>query len=234
MQANRALGMVFAALSGAASATDLDASHLARIGHADLLERRLDEVVEIYGPPHRLGSIVDGTPVHAADGSAPDAGADWTLSYRFPRPKTQRNGHYVSGMSPADFSALVIMAAGEKGLVVKDAQGHLRHEVPADPYRAHEVYAVAGRLQQPLQVDEVLSAFAPAKGEVVRSQGRDWIRIWALRAEGEMPLRMYALDFGLSDSGKRVTDVVVTGVGAAFVRAELHARHRLWERNLSD
>lgn len=234
MNSMRALALALAAYAGAAAASDMSVADMARIGHASLLEQRLSDVVETYGTPTRLGAVSDAGELRRLRGDGPAPSADWALTYLAPLRPVQPEQSFVPGLSPADFSVLVVMAAGGKGLVTRDADGGLHYEVPADPYRAHEVYAVAGHLKKPLPVDQALAAFAPAKATAVLSQGRKWLRIWALRSEGEMPLRMYAVDLGLNESGREITDLVLSGSGADFVRAELHARHRLWERNLND
>ncbi len=204
-----------------------------------LLESRVDRVVQVLGPP----AIVQRDAAREDRFAATTLGGlsvtgDWRLRYRpgsgpgWAPPDLQARGLPLSASA---FSRMELQAqGGVERLVVRRAPERTGSEMPADPYQAHRVVSARADLRHPLPL-AVLEAVYGGQWEAVSDVGgARWLRYWVTQFQGEVPLRLYAVDFRLDPRGTEVIGLRANGPRIGFVKDELAARHALWERNLYD
>jgi len=224
--------LALAAWSLPVAAKAMQADQMRAIAGLAMLDARATEVVDAYGQPSAL--CADGVRDCIA-GAALPAG-DWELVYL---PKARATARSESGMDDGFalpiFSRVVLHAKGGVGRVVtEDHPRRLRFEVPGDPWLAHQIVSVTAQLRTPVALADLVARFGHAHQRVTGPDGARWLRYWVVRKQGQLPLRLYAVELRLDAGGDKVTALRADGSQVGFVASELKARHDIWERNLYD
>lgn len=196
----------------------------------DMLEQRAQQVVATYGEPTALQ--VGG----AGGGESDWATGDWVLFYTPPvgdeRPSQQ--APTVERQFSA-FSRLIVHAKGGVGQVtVRRKPQKTTYDISGDPYQSHQVVSVDADWRRPQSLRALVAACGDYDAALEDKNGTHWVRYWVLRKQGQVPLRLYAVDFRLADDGAAVTGFRANGPQIEFVARELQARHKVWELNMYD
>ncbi len=195
----------------------------------DMLEQRAQQVVTTYGEPTALQ--VGG----AGSGGSDWATGDWVLIYT-PGAGDQRQppASYAATRLSA-FSRLILHAKGGVGQVtVRRKPQKTTYDIPSDPYQSHLVVSVDADWRKPQPLRWLISTFGNYDARFEDSNGIHWVRYWVLRKQGQVPLRLYAVDFRLTRDGRSVSGLRANGPQIEFVAKELRARHKVWELNMYD
>jgi len=209
----------------------MDLEQMRNIPGVQMLESRTNEVIQAYGQavkilPAKGGSRKEKTELPSGD---------WLLLYT-PKPGKHNNKQQAENLFKIeDFSSLVLHAKGGTGLVVvRRKPQKTTYSVPEDPYLAHQVISITAELRQPIEMNELTDYFGEKFEEIQAEDNKRWIRYWIMHREGIMPLRLYAVDFAIDASTKKVTSIVANGPQVEFVSEALVSSYKIWERNMND
>ncbi len=211
----------------------LDFDSMRTIAGLQLLDAKVEQVLQIYGVPAALCASGKGSCVSQLTSQLP--GGDWKLAYKFAASAASADQRTVRCFSVRSFQSMTVYAKGGVGeTVVKENPRRLVYEISSDPYVAHKVSSVVLTLRNPLSVSQFTSEFGQPDIRTTEADGSRSLRYWVLQKEDEMPFRLYAVDSNLDSSGKRVVSLTGYGPLVDFVADELRARFNVWERNLYD
>lgn len=203
-----------------------------------LLDARVDALIEAYGRPAIIEDAGPGAGRAAEDSSGLSANGDWRLVFTpeaHPGGRPARRDFKAQGLTLKAFKHLVIHAQGGVGrVVIRRAPLKTSYEMPADPYQSHRVVTVYADLRRPVSRADIELVYGGQYERVTDNSGATWLRYWVVQLQGQTPLRLYAVDFRLDESGERITGLAANGPRIGFVKAELVKRSRIWERNLYD
>jgi len=223
---------LFVSLWGYASFTSaMDLEQMRAIPGVQMLESRANEVIQAYGQATKILPVKGETRKEKT--KLPSG--DWSLVYT-PKPgKPYSKKQAGNFFKIEDFSSLVLHAKGGVGLVVvRRKPQKTTYSVPEDPYQAHQIISVTAELRQPMAMNELVEHFGEEFEEIQAADNKRWIRYWVMHREGIMPLRLYAVDFGIDASTKKVTSMVANGPQVEFVSEALVSSYKIWERNMND
>jgi len=209
----------------------MELEQMRAIPGVQMLESRASEVIQVYG---QASKILPAKGTTRQEKKKLPSG-DWLLVYT-PEPNKSNNKQQEgSFFKIEDFSSLVLHAKGGVGLVtVRRKPEKTTYGVPEDPYQAHQVISVTAKLRQPMAMNDLVKHFGDKFKEIQAAENKRWIRYWVMHREGIMPLRLYAVDFGIDASTKEVISMVANGPQVKFVSEALVASYKIWERNMND
>jgi len=228
--------LMFVSLWTYASFTSaMDLEQMRAIPGVQMIESRANEVIQAYGQATKI--LPTKTETRKEKTKLPSG--DWSLIYT-PKPgkpnnKNKNKQQAGNFFKIEDFSSLVLHAKGGVGLVVvRRKPQKTTYGVPEDPYQAHQVISVTAELRQPMAMNELTKYFGEKFEEIQAADNKRWIRYWVMHREGIMPLRLYAVEFGIDASTKKVTSIVANGPQVEFVNQALVSSYKIWERNMND
>jgi len=198
----------------------------------EMLGSRVTQVIAAYGQ----ASAILPRDANDQDNKALPVG-DWAVVYTPRKPPSDPGRQQQAGqwLQLQDLSRLVLYAKGGVGqVIVRRKPQKTTYEMPDDPYLAHQVISLRAELRQPIPVASLIDQFG-AKYEEIETAGKErWLRYWVMQRQGEMPHKLYAVDFGLNSRGDKATVLVANGPQVDFVAQVLVSQYKLWEKNLYD
>lgn len=217
---------------GTPLAMAMDIEQMRTIAGVEMLESRVNQVLEAYGQ----ASAILPTETTDQEQTALPAG-DWSLVYTPPESASDHHSQQPAEhlLSLNNFSRLELYARGGVGeVIVRRKPQKTTYEIPHDPYRAHQVISLSAVLRQAIPVSRLISHFGDQYEEIKTPDKIRWLRFWVKQRQGEMPHKLYAVDFGLNADGDKVTILVASGPQVDFVTEALVSQYKLWEQNLYD
>lgn len=217
---------------GISVAVAMDVAQMRAMAGLEMLESRVTRVIEAYGQ----ASAILPTETTVQDKTGLPAG-DWSVVYTPIKPPDAPDNKQQAGwlLHLHDFSRLVLYARGGVGeVIVRRKPQKTTYEIPHDPYQAHQVISLSAELRQPIPLTRLIERFGAKYEEINTTDKGRRLRFWVLQRQGEMPHKLYAVDFGLNARGDKATDLMAYGPQVDFVAKVLVSRYQLWERNMYD